>query len=189
MALTLISFSPNTLIKSAEVNSNFNAINAELFDIDENNFNPGAQLPDSLLAQIVTPSKINGSAIAAQTIDAVKGQFIWTVAGTLAVGTSVGFPYRPSATLTVVSIYLEVTTAPTGAALIVDINKNAVSIFTTRPQIDISALTGGSGAVLSSSPFGLVADDKLTLDIDQVGSTIAGSNLVVYLRCEQKVPQ
>lgn len=191
MSLTLISFSPNTLIKSAEVNFNFNAINAELFDIDQNNFDPGTQLPDSLFATISTPNKVNGAALVSQSVDAVKGQFIWTVAGTLAVGTSVGFPYRPSADLIVQSVFLEVTIAPTGAALIIDIKKNANTIFTTKPQVDISQLTGGTGAVFTPLPpaLTLTTNDKLTLDITQVGSTIAGSNLVAYLRCKQKVPQ
>jgi hypothetical protein len=190
MALTLITFSPNTIIKSAEVNANFNALNGELFDIDQNNFNPGAQLPDSLLAVISTPGKINGQAVVAESIDAVKGQFTWTIAGSLAVGTSQSFPLRPSATaLVVTSVFLEVTTAPTGAALIVDINKNGNTLFTTRPQIAAAALTGGSGAIFVANPTTLALDDKLTVDIDQVGSTIAGANIVVYLRCDQKVPQ
>lgn len=191
MALSLITFSPNTRIKSAEVNSNFNALNAELFDIDQSNFNPGAQLPDSLFAQIQTPSKVNGAAIASQTLDAVKGQFVWTVGGTLIASSSnpVGFPYRPSAVLTALSVYLEVTTAPTGAALIVDIKKNGATIFTTKPQINAGSLTGGSGAIFNAIPMPLAVDDKLEAFVTQIGSTIPGSNLVIALRCKQKVPQ
>lgn len=89
------------------------------------------------------------------------------------------YEFQLAASLTIVSVALQIETAPTGSALIVDINKNGSSIFSTRPQINASSTTGGSSAVLSTTT---VADgDYLTFDIDQVGSTIAGSDLVIGL--------
>lgn len=190
MALTLISFAPNTRIRSAEVNSNFNALNAGLFAITEENFSPSASLPDTVLAEITSANKVNGSAIRSQTIDAVRGSFLWTVSGNLVVAANQGFGRRVSAvSLELTGVYLEVDTGPTGAALIVDINKNGNTIFTTRPQIDDGFTTGGASAVFNASPLTLTTNDKLTLDIDQVGSTVAGANLAVYLRAKQKIPQ
>lgn len=187
MALSLVTFVAGTKAKASEVNSNFSALNVELFDIDENNFNVGAQLPDSLLATISTSNKVNGGALVAQTIDAVKGQFVWGLAGTLGTGTNVSFEFEASATLTMYGVKLRAKTGPTGAALIVDINKNGTTVFSTRPQINDGSTTGGGSAVFSVTT--LAAGDYLTVDIDQVGSTVAGADLTVMLQCKQKVPQ
>lgn len=193
MALTLYTFAAGTKIESAKVNSNFSSINTALFNLDQANFNPAAQLPDTLLAVIATGGKVNGSAMIAQTIDAVKGQFVWAVGGTLSTGVDKSFHYRSSAVLTIIGVRLEVKTAPTGAAIIVDINKNDATgatgtLFnTTKPQIAAGATTGGGGAVLTTT--NLADNDLLTIDIDQVGSGTAGADLSVMLLCEQKVPQ
>jgi len=75
---------------------------------------------------------------------------------------------------------LLINTAPTGSAVIVDINKNTVSIFTAggRPQIAIDGTAGESVAFNVSTA---VDDDVFTVDIDQVGSGRAGENLTVLL--------
>ena len=81
---------------------------------------------------------------------------------------------------TVTGIRLTAGTAPTGASLIVDVNKNGTTIFTTqanRPTIAAGANSGGPGT--APDVASLVAGDYLTIDIDQVGSTVAGSDLVV----------
>lgn len=73
-------------------------------------------------------------------------------------------------------------TAPTGAALIVDVNKNGTTLYTTqsaRPSIAASAnsATGNSPAVTL-----FTAGDYMTVDVDQIGSTVAGSDLTVTVR-------
>lgn len=73
-------------------------------------------------------------------------------------------------------------TAPVDASLIVDINKNGTTIFTTqgnRPTIT----TGNtdSGAITAPDVTALANGDYLSVDIDQVGSTTPGKNLVVVL--------
>lgn len=88
-------------------------------------------------------------------------------------------------TLTIVKVKLVVKTAPTGADLTVDVNKNGETIFTTqgnRPHIDISATSGDSGA---PDVTGLVEDDKVTVDVDVIGSTIAGADLTIEVVCTQ----
>jgi hypothetical protein len=71
-------------------------------------------------------------------------------------------------------------TAPTGAALIVDVNKNGTTVFTTqtnRPTIAIGAFTSGLAA--NMEVIVLAVGDYLTVDVDQIGSTVAGSDLRV----------
>lgn len=75
-----------------------------------------------------------------------------------------------------------VNTAPTGATLICDVNKNGTTIYTSqgnRPTIAISGFTatGNSPAVKT-----FAAGDYITVDVDQVGSTITGADLTVTVR-------
>lgn len=89
---------------------------------------------------------------------------------------------KTGSTKTISNVFLMVETAPTGASLIVDVNKNGTSIFATtpanRPTIAASGTSGTSGTPDTTS----VADgDYLTFDIDQVGSTIPGSDLLVVI--------
>jgi hypothetical protein len=76
-------------------------------------------------------------------------------------------------------------TAPTGSSLIIDVNKNGTTIYTTqskRPQIAAGTFTD-----LGDTPdvAGFVQGDYLTIDIDQVGSTLPGADLVVTLTLER----
>ena len=99
--------------------------------------------------------------------------------GTLA--TTTGTQRLPvDGTYTIVGTRLMVGTAPTGADIIVDINKNGTTIYTTqgnRPTITASANAGGPGATPDITS--LAAGDYLTVDIDQIGSSVAGSDLTV----------
>lgn len=80
----------------------------------------------------------------------------------------------------IVGVRLMVDTAPTGASIIVDINKNGTTIYTTqgnRPSISAGSNSGGPGVAPDISS--IAAGDYLTVDVDQVGSIVAGSDLVV----------
>lgn len=106
----------------------------------------------------------------------------------LAVGTArVTFRMPWAATLT--AVRLSVNTAPTGSALIVDVNEGGASVFSTRPQIDASAKTSvGSSVTPVISDTALAADAEITVDIDQVGSTNKGKGLKVALYVERVQP-
>jgi hypothetical protein len=83
-------------------------------------------------------------------------------------------------TYTVVGTRLMVGIAPTGANLVVDVNKNGTTIYTTqgnRPTVTAGSNAGGPGATPDITS--LAAGDYLTVDIDQIGSTVAGSDLTV----------
>lgn len=101
-------------------------------------------------------------------------------AGVLTVSTGVGRLYNDLGyTLVIEKIRVSVGTAPTGSSLIVDVNKDGTTIFTTqgnRPTIAVSGVT-----VLSAAPdvTSWANGEYLTIDVDQIGSTVAGSDLQV----------
>jgi len=83
---------------------------------------------------------------------------------------------------TLSAVRSSVTTAPTGSVLTVDINENGSSILSTKLTIDATektSTTAATSAVISDSS--LADDSEITIDIDAVGSTIAGAGLKVYL--------
>src|SRR6266508_1735517 len=81
--------------------------------------------------------------------------------------------------ITLVSVRASVGSAPVGAAVLVDVNKNGVTIFTTqanRPTIAAGTTTDLADAINITS---LIAGDFLTVDIDQAGSSTPGADLTV----------
>lgn len=91
--------------------------------------------------------------------------------------------FRMPFAFTLTGARCSVTTAPTGTTLLtVNIKKTGVTVFSTKLTIDASAktsVTATTPAVISDSAF---ADDaEITIDVDFVGSTIAGAGLKVYL--------
>ncbi len=84
---------------------------------------------------------------------------------------------------TVTDVMATVTTAPTGGTLLtVDINEGGTSIISTKITIDASektSRTAATPAVISDSS--LANNGVITIDIDAVGSTIAGAGLKVYI--------
>lgn len=100
--------------------------------------------------------------------------------GPLAVLTGTHRYYVESAA-TISVVRAAVGTTPAGASVIVDVNMNGTTIYGTqanRPTITAgnNTATGGTASVTS-----LAAGDYLTVDIDQVGSTTAGSDLTVII--------
>lgn len=78
--------------------------------------------------------------------------------------------------------FMNAKAGPTGAALIVDINKNGTSIWNAtqanRLQIAAAATTGTQ---TSFDTTALAEGDVLSIDVDQIGSTIPGSGATVQL--------
>jgi hypothetical protein len=85
--------------------------------------------------------------------------------------------------MTLTAVRASVTTAPTGATLIVDINEGGSTIMTTNKlSIDATEKTSTTAATAAGITDTALADDaEITIDIDQVGSTVAGAGLKVYL--------
>ena len=73
-------------------------------------------------------------------------------------------------------------TAPTGSTIIVDINEKGSTILSTKLTIDAGEKTSTTAAVEAVISDSSLADDsEMTIDIDQVGSTVAGAGLKVTL--------
>lgn len=71
--------------------------------------------------------------------------------------------------------------APVGSSLIFDINVNGTSIWDTTSANRI-AIPSGSTAVAAQTVFdttALAVDDRLTIDIDQIGSSTPGQEITV----------
>lgn len=100
------------------------------------------------------------------------------IPGAAIVGTGQAGVMIPSAmTISHVKIYSE--TAPTATDLICDININGTSIFTTG--LNLPTVAAGTKAVNSRIPdvTALAVGDRLTVDVDQVGTVAGGAPLLV----------
>ena len=79
---------------------------------------------------------------------------------------------------------LSCNTAPTGSVITVDINVDGVSILSTKLTIDAGEKTSRTAATAMQFATGLdaISDDaEITVDIDGVGSTIAGAGLKLIM--------
>jgi hypothetical protein len=90
--------------------------------------------------------------------------------------------FRMPYAMTLAAVRASVTTAPTGSVLTVDINEGGASILSAKLTIDAgekTSVTAATPAVITDSA--LADDAEITIDIDGVGSTVAGAGLKVYL--------
>jgi len=91
--------------------------------------------------------------------------------------------FRMPYAMTLSSVRASVNTAPTGSTLIVDINEGGSTILSTKLSIDASELTSATAATAAVISDTALADDaEVTIDIDQIGSTVAGKGLKVVLK-------
>ncbi len=90
--------------------------------------------------------------------------------------------FRMPLAMTLTAVRLNVNTAPTGSALVVNVLQNGSSVFSTKPQIDAGSRSSvGSGTTQVISVSALTSDAEMTINLDQIGSTIAGKGLKVWL--------
>lgn len=100
----------------------------------------------------------------AQTTGTKKGQVLIPAAGTI-----VG-----------VSAYID--TAPVGATFILDVNINGTTAFTTQANRPTIADGGNASTTTLPDVVAVAAGDRISYDVDQVGSGTAGSTLTVTVR-------
>jgi len=72
-------------------------------------------------------------------------------------------------------------TGPTGSGIIVDINKNGTTIWSTQGNRVTIADAANSGTQTSFDVTTFADGDYFTFDIDQIGSSIAGADVSVHL--------
>jgi hypothetical protein len=84
--------------------------------------------------------------------------------------------------MTLESVRASVTTAPTGSAIEVDINESGITILSTKISIDAGEKTSVTAAIPPVISDSALADNaEITIDLDQIGSTVAGTGLKIYL--------
>lgn len=109
--------------------------------------------------------------------------YVFSASGAMTVRTGKSFVQLiGSGTIVAVRAYLN--TAPTGATTFkVDINKNGTTIYGTQANQPTWTASANAATVGSHSVTTYADGDRLSVDIDAVGSTVAGSDLtvVVYL--------
>lgn len=72
--------------------------------------------------------------------------------------------------------------APTGAVLTVDVNESGTTILSTKLTIDTSETTSATAATpVVISDVNLASNALMTVDIDQIGSSNAGTGLKIIL--------
>lgn len=112
--------------------------------------------------------------------DALGGEAHFSYQGMLALHTGAQRLYNTSGEERIIeSVSLSVGTAPTGAAVIGDVNVDGVSIFTAgaEPRILDGATLGVAAPSAPSWPSG----SYLTVDVDQIGSAAPGSDLTAVV--------
>jgi hypothetical protein len=114
-----------------------------------------------------------------------RGESMITYGKASTIATATGkIRYKFPFNATIIGVSAAVGTAPTGSPIIIDINKNGTTMFTTqanRPQIDIGAFSTAS-EVTDIDVDTISAGDYITVDIDQVGSSTPGSDLSIFVR-------
>ena len=128
-------------------------------------------LPQSFVAALGSAGIVTGTA---------TEMAILSYSGDLIVATGTSRLYNKTDTAFFISeAFCSVGTPPTDSSILVDVNINGSSIFAvTRPEIPAGSVTGSS---TSLSATAWAVNDYLTLDIDQIGSGTAGSDLLVHL--------
>jgi hypothetical protein len=90
--------------------------------------------------------------------------------------------FRMPYAMTLTAVRASVKTAPTGSTLVVDINEAGTSVLSTKLSIDANEKTSTTAATAAVISDASLADDaEITIDIDQIGATIAGAGLKVWL--------
>jgi hypothetical protein len=77
-------------------------------------------------------------------------------------------------------VRISLTTANTGAAFIIDLTVNGVSLFVTPLQIDAGSKTSVGSVVTETYAFTYIPDDaEFLVYVTQIGSVVAGMGLKV----------
>ena len=151
-----------------------------------NNYNPNStnpQIRDASGSAIIGFGVIDSTT--QETLNPEVKTYSLYESGSLSVG---AIPFKIPFTVpgNIVDIKMAIGTAPTGADVIVDVLKNGTSIFPTSPKPSIA-----DGAVVGDDftpdTTEMSRGDYLTFEIDQVGSSVAGSDLTIIVEWTQSI--
>lgn len=98
-------------------------------------------------------------------------------------GTTKIQPFHAPFDCTLTRAVLTAATAPTGAELIADIHLGGTTVMgTDKLDIEVSEFSTRTAATAPALTVTAVSEgDQITFDVDQVGSTVAGAGLIVYV--------
>lgn len=90
--------------------------------------------------------------------------------------------FRMPYAMTVTAVRASVTTAPTDATILVDIHESGTTILSTKMMIDATELTSTTATTPYVIADAALADDaSITVFVDQIGSTVAGAGLKIWI--------
>lgn len=177
----------------ALTNKTINADLNTITNIDNADIKSGANIAHNKMAAL-TASKVmvtDGSGVAststvdASTLSEIRNEVLGFAVSDETTDLSTGLAkltFRMPFPMTVTAVRASVNTAPTGSSIIVDINEGVSSILGTKLSIDINAKTSTTSVSPATITDANLADDaEIIVDIDQVGSTIKGKGLKIWL--------
>jgi hypothetical protein len=112
--------------------------------------------------------------------------YLFHYAGVCKVGTSVSATVFLAAAGVISRVWAYVDTPPTGSGLTVDVTLNNTSIWVTNPGERVTIAAAANFKDTTTFDTSEVArNDYLRLDIDAVGSTVAGADLTVGVEVQE----
>lgn len=135
----------------------------------------------SLASQVVSAFQAVGADIRTLRLWLAE-PYVFSKTGALTTSTGVARIPIKGGTFNIQSVAAMVNTAPGGASIILDVKKNGVTIFGTAGNRPTIAAGSTSATVGANSVTSVTDGDYLTVDIVQVGSTTAGSDLTLVVR-------
>ena len=111
--------------------------------------------------------------------------FCWFIAGNQSVGTNKCTWVIPNDSY-IVDVRADAGTAPATTALIVDVNKNGTTVFTTQANRPTIAAAGNASTTVLPDVTAVAAGDRLSFDVDQVGTGTVGADLAVTVTLRNK---
>ena len=113
----------------------------------------------------------------------LRPTFLFAIDSTLFTGTNLTPIIIVPQAMTIVKAYASIKTAPTGADLIIDLNKDGTTIWSTQAN-RLTISDGATTATQTSfNTTSLAEGSEITVDLDQVGSTVSGADLTIALKC------
>ncbi len=160
------------------------AVNCFALDIlpGEDYVKEASVLNEELRAQNTRSNNLNSDLADTTTVANTKYVYFLIPDDTLVTGADkLGRIYMNFAG-TIQQVDASVKTAPTGADLLCDININGTTIWSTQTNRITIAATANTGTQTTFNTTTFASGDYFTIDLDIVGSTIAGAKLVVRLK-------
>lgn len=138
-------------------------------------------VPTAIVDHRGGPGGVHGQTTAAATLTQAIIIAVGDESTALTTGTN-KVRFRMPFAFTLSEVRSCVNDAPTGANLVVDINEGGASILSTKLSIDATETTSTTAATPAVISDTALADDaEISIDIDQIGSTVAGAGLKVAL--------